>query len=88
MRSRFLRLAAASLLIGYVGSYVALSRLGASEARRHGDDGFFYVTPTDKSALQVHYFLLVFYTPLNLIDRVIGATELVPAKFVLFELGP
>lgn len=80
-------LAAGLLLVGYVGSYFALSRVGAAEARKHGFEGFFYVTPTDTSALQFHYFLLVFYAPLNRIDRSIGATEFVPAKCCMFELG-
>jgi hypothetical protein len=62
----------AALVFSYVGSYYRLSRRGMREATEYGMPDFLYV-PAEEAAenegLQRHTALILWYAPLNWLDR-------------------
>lgn len=87
MKKTVLGAIAAALFCGYVGSYLALSRFGAAEARDQCTDGFFYVTPTSDAGFTTHVFLSFVYAPLNHFERAIGTFAMSPGLCGNFTLG-
>lgn len=61
------------LLASYVGSYLVWSRRGYAYADEHGIKGFYYFEPVDNDAWRYkNYPCVIFFWPLNAIDRAIG----------------
>ena len=90
LRTLLVAVAAAAVLLSYVGSYYRLSRRGFAEAHEVGLAGFLYV-PFDEAAatkdLSHHYWLAMVYAPLNWLDqRLFGADG--PTQCVMWELSP
>jgi hypothetical protein len=64
--------AVTGVLTAYVVTYYRLSRRGMREAAELEMPGFVYVSAedtTEKSALSIHTAFMVFYAPLNWLDR-------------------
>lgn len=85
-RHRRKLIALITILVLYVGSYIALSRRGMAEARTGGFDFFFYV-PVEMvlgsdNWVDVHFFLVAFYSPLNSLDRSCGAGKSPCTSFI------
>jgi hypothetical protein len=66
------------LLIAYVSSYVAISRLRWKEAMQFRAPGFLYVSAErvlrepEESWMSEHMAMAWFYMPINTIDRALG----------------
>lgn len=60
------------VLIPYVGSYYFLSRLGFRDSDEHHMIGFYFVTPLTPERACLNTACVVFYSPLILIDNVMG----------------
>lgn len=78
-----------AVAMSYVSSYYGLSRRGMREAVDYGIPGFLYV-PVEEAAkhedLSWHYALMIFYAPLNCLDRsLFGAPA--PAICVMWRLS-
>lgn len=66
-------LAAALVLLAYIGAYVALSRQGFAEADRWDGPGFYYFPPENSDSWRRwNYGCEVFFRQLNWIDRKLG----------------
>jgi hypothetical protein len=75
-----------ALLVLYVGSYLALSRLGFAQARAWGGKGFYFFTPRDSALWRVfNYGCVGLYYPLIVADNELG-TGMWPAKEPLWGL--
>jgi hypothetical protein len=67
------------LISTYVSSYLILSRVGYRVSRDAGLRGFSFVLPTTEQRTRLNRALNFFYSPLILIDCLIGTGEQ-PAK--------
>jgi len=62
-----------TLLVLYVGSYVALSRRGYAEADQYNMRGFYYFFPEDSDAWRLkNYGCMYLFLPINAVDRWLG----------------
>lgn len=67
---------AALAFVGYVGSYVALTRSATREAKQMGLYGTFFLTPENtESWRRINYGCARFYYPLVQIDCLLGTGE-------------
>ncbi len=63
----------ALLFVGYVGSYLALSRRGYATADLHYFCGFYYFLPENSEGWRVkNYGCALLFSPLNVADRWLG----------------
>jgi hypothetical protein len=69
----------ATIMVAYVGSYLALSRSGYRQADRLNIKGFYFVTPTDPCSRALNHALVIVYYPLVLAERELGTGRL-PAR--------
>lgn len=75
------------LLLLYVASYLALSRLAFREARQCGSKGFYFFTPQDTTLWRAsNYACVVLYYPLIVLDDRVG-TGMRPAAEPLWGLS-
>lgn len=73
IRRRIVATVLVGLLIGYVVSYLVLSRRGFAEAEAFGGDGVYFFPPEDTNTWRIwNYGLVRFYYPLILIDNWLG----------------
>ena len=88
MRKRRSLLAVVVLLfVGYVASYLALSRRGYATADRYHICGFYYFLPEKSDAWRVkNYGCVLLFSPLNIVDRWLGFGR-VPASEPLWGLS-
>jgi hypothetical protein len=86
---RYVILLLAALLVAYVGSYLALSRRAFREADKIGMTDSFAFMPPEKadSWRRWHYGLLCLYSPLVLIDNLIGTGRHPMLSEPMWELG-
>lgn len=89
IRRIMIAVAFAAAAMAYVSTYYHHSRRGMREAAEYGLAGFLYV-PFEEAAkhedLSRHYALLVFYAPLNGLDRILfGAPA--PTTCVMWRLS-
>jgi hypothetical protein len=77
------------LILGlYVGVYIGLSRRGYAEADVYHMKGFYYFLPEDSDSWRnQQQFCIIFFAPLNAIDRFIGLGRDC-AYEPLWRLGP
>jgi hypothetical protein len=61
-----------AVLALYVGSYVALSRIGFRHADAMGAKGFYYVTPIGPWTQKTNSALCILYYPISAIDYLVG----------------
>ena len=77
IRRMMLTVALAAFLFSYVGSYCRLSRRGMREAAMYNMPGFLYVAyleAAEQEELSRHYEFLIWYAPLNWVDRTLLGT--------------
>jgi len=89
LRTLFVVLTMAAVLMAYVGSYYQLSRRGLREAKAQGMEGFLYVPIAEAFAtkdLSKHYFRARIYAPLNWVDQKVFGGE-GPIGCILWELS-
>lgn len=55
-------------MVLYVGSFIALSRIGIREAQKYSSHGYHFVEPTSTTRDRIHFSLWIFFWPLVQID--------------------
>ena len=86
---RYVMILLAATLVAYVGSYLALSRRAFREADKIGmTDSFAFMPPENTDSWRRwHYGLLCLYSPLVLIDNLIGTGRHPMLSEPMWEIG-
>jgi hypothetical protein len=67
-RRRLGWLVAAALILGYVTSYIVLSRIGMAKSRELDLAGYYFADPSTDAGLRLNSILRILYAPLVEID--------------------
>lgn len=72
-RKHFPSICVVALLLLYIGSYVALSRLGIEQAALHDSEVYYFVEPTSEGRMNSHMMCCLIYMPLVVIETRLGS---------------
>ncbi len=72
-RDRTLLITVAVLLTLYVGSYLALSRMGIQQAAVYDSEVYYFVEPTSDGRVNSHLTCCLIYQPLIYLERLLGS---------------
>lgn len=61
------------LILLYVGSYVALSRMGIQQAAQQDSESYYFVEPTSEGRINSHLICCMIYMPLIMTEVYSGA---------------